>query len=324
MAQGSFISRYGLLLAWAAVIVAFSILRPETFPTIDNFATIFGTQAVLVILTLGLIIPLTAGDYDLSIAATLALSAMTVALLNVDHGWPILPAIGVALLAGAVVGLVNAAIVIKFEVDPFIATLGTATFLQGLILWVSDSRTIAGVSSSLTDAVIVNRLFGIPLAFWYGLVLVVVLWYVFERMPAGRRLLFVGRGRSVARLSGIRVPRVRTVAFIASGVLAAAAGVVYAGTTGSADPSSGLQFLLPAYAAAFLGSTSIVPGRFNPIGAAVAVYFLITGITGLQLLGAASYVQQLFYGSALILAVSLTQAAQRRRRERLGAAQGAA
>jgi ribose transport system permease protein len=99
--------------------------------------------------------------------------------------------------------------------------------------------------------------------------------------------------------------RVRFGALVASGTLAAAAGVLYAGTTGGADPSSGATYLLPAFAAAFLGATAIAPGRFNPWGSFVAVYFLWTGITGLQLHGARGFVQQLFYGSALVLALAL-------------------
>lgn len=304
--------RYSLVIAWAIVVAVFSGLRPDTFPTVDNFSTIFGTQAVILVLTLGLLVPLTAGDYDLSIASTLTLSAMVVAILNAQHHWNIYLVILIALAIGAGVGFVNGAIVVLVGIDPFIVTLGTGTFIQGVVLWISNSLTISGVSDSLVNAVVANRFLSIPLEFWYGLALMVVLWYVFEFTPVGRRLLFVGRGRSVSRLSGIRVGRVRWGALVASGFIAAGAGVLYAGTTGAADPTSGLQFLLPAFAAAFLGATSIMPGRFNPIGATIAVFFLITGITGLQLLGAQSYVQQLFYGGALVLAVALTQLASRR------------
>ncbi len=101
-------------------------------------------------------------------------------------------------------------------------------------------------------------------------------------------------------------------ALIASGFVAALAGILYAGTTGAADPISGGAFLLPAFAAAFLGSTTIAPGRFNSWGSFVATYFLVTGITGLTLLGAQTYVQHLFYGGALVLAVTLSQLARRR------------
>jgi ribose transport system permease protein len=202
--------------------------------------------------------------------------------------------------------------VVIFGIDSFIVTLGTGTFLGGVVLWISDSRTFAGISSQLTHPVVVERFLGVPLAFYYGLALVIALWYFLEYTSLGRRLLFVGRNRSVARLSGLPVGRLRWGALVASGVIAAAAGALYAGVTGAADPVSGSGFLLPAFAAAFLGATSIVPGRFNPWGSFIAVYFLVTGITGLTLLGLESWVQDMFYGGALVLAVTFSQIARRR------------
>ena len=305
------LERYALLLVWAATCVIFGILRPDTFLTTSNFTTIFGSQAVLVVLTLALLAPLTAGDYDLSVAATMTLAAMTLAILNVNHGWSIWASIFAALGIGIAAGLVNGALVVLLDIDSLIATLGSSTFIAGIVLWISNSQTISGIDERLIDWVVVKRLFGIPLEFYYG-ILGLLLFYVFEYMPVGRRLLFVGRGRSVARLSGIRVSRLRWGALVTSGVISAFAGILYAGTLGSADPTSGLSFLLPAFAAAFLGATTIFPGRFNPIGSIAAVYFLVTGITGLQLLGVQTFVQQLFYGGALILAVALSQAARRR------------
>ena len=263
-------------------------------------------------LTLALLAPLTAGDYDLSVAATMTLASMVLAILNVNHGWSIWTSILAALGVGVAVGLVNGALVVVLDIDSLIATLGSSTFIAGIVLWISDSQTISGISEGLIDWVVVKRLFGIPLEFYYGIALGLVLFYVFEYMPVGRRLLFVGRGRSVARLSGIRVSHLRWGALVASGLISAFAGILYAGTLGSADPTSGLSFLLPAFAAAFLGATTIFPGRFNPLGSIAAVYFLVTGITGLQLLGVQTFVQQLFYGGALILAVALSQAARRR------------
>jgi ribose transport system permease protein len=306
------VERYALLAAWGVTCVVFAILRPDTFPTTSNFTTIFGSQAILVVLTLALLVPLTAGDYDLSVAATMGLSAMTVAILNVNHHWSVWAAIGAALAVGLMVGLINGALVVLLDIDSLIATLGTSTFIAGVILWISNSQTISGISDSLINIVVVDRFLGIPLEFYYGIALGLVMLYVFEFMPVGRRLLFVGRGRSVARLSGIRVSRLRWGALATSGLISAFAGVLYVGTLGSADPTSSLSFLLPAFAAAFLGATTIMPGRFNPIGSIAAVYFLVTGITGLQLLGVQTFVQQLFYGGALVLAVALSQFARRR------------
>ncbi len=304
--------RYALVGAWIVVIAVFAIARPDTFLTSANFATIFGSQAVIVALTLALIVPMTAGDYDLSVAFTLTLSTMVIAILNVNHGWGIVPAIVVALAIGAVIGLFNGIVITFFGIDAIIVTLGTGTFIGGVVLWISQSNTISGVSQKLVNLVVANKFLGIPLEFYYALAIAAVIWYVFEFTPLGRRLLIVGRGRNVARLSGLRVERIRVGALMTSGVLSALAGVLYAGTTGAADPTSGTQLLLPAFAAAFLGATAIMPGRFNPWGSVIAVYFLVTGITGLQLLGVESFVQDLFYGGALVIAVALSQLARRR------------
>jgi ribose transport system permease protein len=301
-----------LPLAWLLVIVVFSILKPDTFLTVANFSNIFGSYSVPFILTLSLVLPLTCGDYDLSVASVAAMSAMTTAILNVNHHWAIIPAIIGGLVVSALLGLINGSIVIFFEVDSLIVTLGTSTVLQGVLLWISGSTTISGLSPNLVRSVIGTKLLGIPLSFFYGLIICVALWYVLQHTALGKRLLFVGRGRTVAKLSGLRVSRLRLGSFIMSAVLAGVAGIVYAGITGSADPTSALSFLLPAFAAVFLGATGVIPGRFNAWGSLIAVYFLATGITGLQLAGAASYVQQLFYGGALVVAVTFAQLSRRR------------
>lgn len=301
------LERFALPVAWLLIIAVFGILSPDTFLTWPNFSTIFGSQAVLVILTLGLIIPLTAGDIDLSIAQVLTLSSMVIAVLNVGQGWPIGWAIAAALVVGLLTGLLNAFFTLYFRIHSLIVTLGTGTFLHGITLWISSSRTIGGIDWSLVNAVILTRFLGIPLAFYYALALALLLLYIFEFTSLGRKALFVGRGRDVARLSGIPVTRVRLICFLASGLFAAIAGVFYAGTSGSADPNSGTQLMLPAFAAAYLGATTIAPGRFNPIGSMIAVYLLVTGITGLSILGIDTFVQDLFYGGALVIAVALSQ-----------------
>lgn len=307
-----FAEAYALLAGILVLGAVFGFLRPEAFLSWGNITTILGSQAVLVVLTLALIIPLTAGDYDLSVASVLTLSGMLLAVLNAQHGWPLWAAIAVALASGVCTGVVNAAFILFFRIPSLIVTLGTSSFINGVVLWVSGSMTVSGVSENLVDWVVVRRLFGIPLEFYYAITLCFALWYFFEYTTPGRRLLFVGRGREVARLSGIKVDRARLYSLIVSGLLSACAGILYAGTIGAADPLSGLTFLLPAFAAAFLGATSISPGRFNPWGSLVAVYFLVTGITGLTILGIQTFVQNLFYGAGLVLAVALSQLVRNR------------
>jgi len=302
-----------LVIAWVAVILLFGVLRPTEFLTTANLANILGSQAVIAVLTLGLLIPFTTGDFDLSIASVLTLSAMLTAILNVNAHWPIVLAIMAAVLAGTLIGAFNGLLTTWLGIDPFIVTLGSGTIANGVTLWISNSNTISGLSPNLVNLVVGDHLLGIPLEFYYGLALCVIIWLVFEFTRAGRLLLIVGQGRAVARLSGIRVNRVRVLALTGSGFVAAWAGVLYAGTSGAADPTSGTQLLLPAFAGAFLGATTIKPGRFNAWGSLIAVYFLVTGVSGLQMLGVEAYVQDLFYGGALVVAVGLSQLSRRRR-----------
>ncbi|WP_419906407.1 ABC transporter permease [Hoeflea sp.] len=305
--------RFGLLIAWAVMILILGSFKPDQMFAWNSYATMLGSNAMVVVLTLALMIPLTSGDFDLSVASVMGLSSMLLAVLNVQMGMPIGGAIVIVLIVGAVVGLINAFFILYFGVHSLIVTLGTGYFINGLILWVSNSATTAGVSMGLVNAVILTRLFGIPIGFYYALALTLIIWYVFQHTSLGRRLLFVGRGREVARLSGVNVDRVRTGALVASGTIAAFAGVLYTGMRGAADPSSALAFLLPAFAAAFLGSTAIYPGKFNALGAFVAVFFLSTGIMGLNFLGVDSFVQNLFYGGGLVIAVSISQLIRGRR-----------
>src|ERR1700748_1727625 len=159
------VERFALVGAWIAVIVVFSVLRPGTFATSSNFAAILGSQAVLVVLTCGLLTPLTAGDYDLSITGVLTLSQMMIGILNTSHGVSVYVCIVLALLMGALVGLINGAFVVIFGVDSFTVTLGMGTFLSGVVLWISNSETFSGISSHLTRPVAVDRFLGVPLAF---------------------------------------------------------------------------------------------------------------------------------------------------------------
>jgi ribose transport system permease protein len=312
------IERFALLGVWALTIVGFGIGQPDSFLTWGNFAVMFASQAPLALLALALIVPLTAGDYDLSVGATVTLSSMLIGVLNVQQGLPIGEVIAIALAAGAFVGAVNAFFIVYFRIPSLVVTLGTASLVSGIVMWLSNSSTISGISDRLVQAVIGGQIFGIAYAFYYALAAVVVLWYVLEYTPSGRRLLFVGRGREVARLNGIDVGRTRTGALIVSSLLASLAGIVYAGVLGSADPFSGTNFLLPAFAAAFLGATTLVPGRFNPWGTFVAVYFLATGINGLSMLGIPIWVTNVFNGAALILAVTLSQFARGRGESDIG------
>jgi ribose transport system permease protein len=299
--------------AWVLVIVGFGAAEPSAFLSVANFSNIFGSNAVLFVLTLALLVPLTNGDIDLSVGAVSGLVSMVVIVLNVQHHVPIALACLAGLAVGVVIGLVNGFVVIRFNVNSFIITLGTGTVAGGLIEWISSEQTITGVSPGLTKIVFTDEWLGIPLEFYIGVVIMLAVWYLLTFTPFGQRALFVGQSREVARLSGFRVSSVRFQGFLIAGLVAAISGILFVGTTGSASPGDGLNLLLPAYAAAFLGVTTIQPGRFNAIGSGISVYFLATGVAGLELFGAQDYVQSVFYGGILVIAVVISGVLSKRR-----------
>jgi ribose transport system permease protein len=314
------LTRYAIVIVFALMVLAFGLDIPSTFLTIGNLSNILGGQAVLFILVMAVLLPTIMGDFvDLSLGSSLGLSAMTVAVLNVNHGWPILLACLAGIGAAVVVGLVNVFFVVYFDNDPFIVTLGTMTIVQGVIYIISGQNSVGIVATSLSNWIFTNEFLSIPLEFYYGLAIFFVVWYVLSFTPPGQKALVIGQSREVARLSGVRVNRQRAWAYIIGAAIAGVAGIAYAGTNGTVDPTAGSSLILPAYAAVFLGATAIKPGRINPLGALIAVYFLAAGTAGLELLGAQTYFQQIFYGVALVASITIPKVTRDRffKRKRL-------
>ncbi len=299
--------------AFVLVIVGFGIARPDTFFQWSNFTSIFGLNAVELVLVMALLIPLTNGDLDLSVAELSGMCAILVGWLNVNHHWAIVPAIIVAIVVGILCGAINGWIIVKFDVNPFIITLATGSVFDGIAFWLPDQQSIPGISPKLTDWTVLHHILGIPLDFWYGIVIMLIMFYVLTFTPFGQRSLFVGQSREVARLSGFRVNSTRFWGFVVAGLIAAISGVISDGVLGSATPQNQGTLLLSVYAAAFLGFTTIQPGRFNAIGAGLSVFFLAVAVNGMNLLGAQTYVQSLFYGVFLVLAVVLSRVINKRR-----------
>ena len=302
--------RYAVVFTLALFIVGFSLLLPRTFFTLGNFRTIVSSQAVLMILSLGLTLPLTTGEFDLSIGPMLGCAAVLTAFLAGQLHLPLAAVTIATVLVGVLAGLLNAFFVVRVGVNAFIATLGVSTMITGLTLAVSDGQILNTVPQPLVDFV-QHQFFGLAVPVYIAFALAILLWRLYEHTPLGRHLFFVGEGREAARLVGLNVDRLRSGAFVASGAISAIAGVLTAGQLGAADPSVGPNFLLPAYAAAFLGATTIKPGQFNAWGTVVALYLLVTGVTGLELLGTSSWVQETFNGVALLIAVTFARVVAR-------------
>jgi ribose transport system permease protein len=303
-------SRYGLFAVWAIMIAIFGALRPDTFLTAGNFQSIFDSQAMLLFLALGLVISLVSGDFNLALPGVLGSSLMIIGVLNGQHHVPWGIAIIVALAFSAALGLVHAFLIVKLRLSSFIVTLGTGTALLGIAYAISNA-TISTLSPQY-ESVITHHFLGFELIFYYAMIAVIVLWYIYKYTPLGRQLYFVGASKEVARLAGLNVDRLRILSIVASSMFGGLAAVVGGGYLGSADPSLGSNFLLPMFASTLLGSTAITPGRPNAWGTAIAAYFLVTGYSGLELLGLNGWIEQVFYGSALVVAVLVATLIARR------------
>jgi ribose transport system permease protein len=303
--------RLSLVGLWLLMAAVYAIIEPHTFLQSGTAQTIFGSQVELVFLALALICTFVVGEFDLSVASVMGLAATLVPLLVVDHQWNPFAATLVAFLAATAVGALNGFLVVVVGVDAIVATLGMATFVIGITLALTNLEAVQGLSSGYSDFALANAL-GLPISFFYGLVASLLLAYVLVFTPLGLRMSFVGAGHEVARLAGVNVRRIRFGSYVASGAICGVAGIIVTASLGGYDPNISSTYLLPAFAAVFLGTAVIQPGKFNPIGTLIGVYFLQTGIVGLQLAGLTGWVNQVFYGGTLVLAVAVTTLIQRR------------
>jgi ribose transport system permease protein len=304
-------AKYAVVIVLLLLVVVFSALRPSTFFTAANAQAILANQAVLVVLALGLTVALAAGEFDLSGAAVVGFSASVLAHLTSVNDWPVGLAILVVLAMSALVGIVNGLFVVKFRVNSFITTLGSGTLVTGIAVGITGPTTIGNIPESLTGPG-QTAIFGVSLLVYFAFLVAAILWFVLEHTVWGRHTLFTGMSPEAARLAGIPVSRVRWLSLVASSTLAGASGMLLLSQVGAADPTYGSAFLLPAFAAAFLGATTIKRGRYNAWGTVVGVYLLAIGTTGLIMLGASNWVSDVFNGGALMLAVAFAVLASRK------------
>jgi ribose transport system permease protein len=306
---------YSLVVVFFALILIFSLAKPDTFFTAENARAIGSTQAVVAILALAAMVPLISGQFDLSVGFQMGLAQALCGGLALKDGVPVAVAAGIAIVACMLIGLINGLLVVKLKMNALIATLGSGTVVFGFTQWYTNGSAIFG---NLPDSFLNlgrNELFGVPLPVFYVVIIAGLLWGLFEFTAWGRSVVATGGNSRAALLAGVRTDRVTIVCFVISGFICALAGVMQQMILGSANPEIGPNFLLPAIAGAFLGATSIRPGRFNAIGTVLAVYVLAVGITGLQQIGAKFFVESFFNGGALLIAVALSGWAARRRGE---------
>lgn len=286
-----YLESYALLILLGLTALFFSVLpsTSDTFPTEVNLQITVANQAVLAIVAIGVLMPLIANSFDLSVGAVSGLAAVFVAS-TLSAGTPIVLAILLGIGLGVAVGAVNAVLVSRVGLDAVVTTLGTATIVTGIVIQKTGGVSIvADIPPSLTDFAGSNTL-RIPNVALVMAAIAIAVWFLLEHTPYGRQLYALGSNPSAARLVGVRTTLVQATAFVMAGALSGAAGVLAVARAGGADPSAGASFLLPALAAAFLSAASVKPGRYNVGGVLVAIFFLAVLNSGLNLAGAAPYV----------------------------------
>jgi ribose transport system permease protein len=316
LARGLAFDRVGAVYVWLGIIVLFSIWVPETFPNLATAKQILNANAITALAAMSITIPLAARVFDLSFAGVMTLTGVAVAHLIAKDGIPVVPAIAIALAIGLGIGVINAVVVVVMRIDSFIATLATGSLIAALVTMVTNEVPITDAMLGGDFAKIgQTSIDGFTLAVVYCAVVAIGIWHLLEHTATGRRLYATGFNPDAARLAGVRIDRLRFVSLVASGGLAGATGIILASTLGSGSPTAGTPYLLPAFAAAFLGATQLKHGRFNAGGTIIAVLLLGTGVTGLALANAPQWAGDMFVGVVLIAALALT-GLQRRTRTR--------
>jgi ribose transport system permease protein len=308
------LERYALVVL-LGMLIAFFALLPSTadaFLTVANIRNVAANEVVIAIAALAALLPLIGGQFDVSVGAVLGMVSVAVAALITRAGAPLVLAVPIGVAMGAAVGAINGWVVAYLRTSSFVITLGTATLVGGLVSLYSKDQVILGIPQSMVDFGTLNWL-GVPRVVWLLAVVALAIAYLLRHTVYGRQLLSVGANPSSARLVGIRVPLVVMLSFVAAGALAGVAGVVELARTGSGNPQVGPGYTLSALAAAFLGSTTIRPGRFNVPGTIVGVFFVAVSVNGLTLAGAADWVDPVFNGAAVVLAVAVSTVLAHRR-----------
>jgi ribose transport system permease protein len=294
------------LYIFVALFAIFSLWVPDTFLVGNTWKALVDDQAITALVAVALVIPLSAGAFNLAIGAQVGMGSIFAAWLLAKQGLPIGAAVVLTLISGGVIGLVSGLLIVGARIDSFIATLGISSILLALIAWVSGGQQILDLGADYQQLG-TNEILGLTNPVYLVILVSLLVWYVLEQTPAGRRVYATGGNADAARLAGVRTSLVVVLALVACGLIAAGAGVLVSSRLATGDPTVGPGYLLPAFAAAFLGSTQFRGGRYNVWGTVVAVYVLATGVKGLQLAGAPVWIPDLFNGVALLLAVGMAK-----------------
>lgn len=294
------------------IVAAFGWWIPHLFLTGATAQQVVNGSAITALAALAIVVPLATSTFDLSIGFTMSLAGVTSAYFaaRTDVGTPAAIALGIG--AAFLVGVLNGVIVVVLRVDSFIATLASGSLIMSFITMVTQQNPITDVKLAGAFSSYAQKDYGgFTTPVFFALGVAVLLWFLLQRTVLGRHMYAAGFSPEAARLAGIRVDRLRFLSLLVSATLAGFAGTVLASRISSGDPNAGSSYLLPAFAAAFVGATQFQHGRFNAWGTVLAVLLLGTGTTGLALSQAPPWAADLFTGIVLVAALAVTGAERR-------------
>jgi ribose transport system permease protein len=300
------LDKYSALYLWALFMIVFGVLRRDTFLTTTTLHLQLTEYALIGIMALAFLVPLSTGTFDLSVGNMAALSLVGSAVLNQNHGWNPVASMFFMIIACSILGAISGFFVVKMRINSFIATLGVSQIANALALNLGEGATISGAFSEKFQNIGTAKWFGQERYVYAFFALALIIWYVFEHTPTGRYMFATGGNPEAARLAGIKTDRLVWRSLIVSAAIAAFVGVVQSWKVGIATATFGPGLLFPAIAAVFFGASQI-KGRPNVWGTVIALYCLAWGIKGLQLIffNSTIWVEPLFQGISLLAAVSL-------------------
>jgi ribose transport system permease protein len=306
----TFVSRYGTIMGLVLMAFFFTVNAPDKFFTAANFLNILSQASLTAIIAAGLTYTLVVGEFDLSIGNVASFVGLIVCGLMAKQHLPIAVAIALALLVGLGIGALNGVLVTKVRINAVIATIGVGTTLSGIGFAYSSFPIAAGVPRDFV-MIAVGRTFGVPNPVFIMFAVLAVLWVVLNKTDIGQKMQAVGSNIEAARLSGIRVDRIKMFAFATAGFCSALTGTLLSSLLGSGTLAAADGYLLDAFAAVFLGSATVREGEFHIVGTLVGVLILAVGFNGLSIFGAPTYFQPIFKGGILVLAVGMSALARR-------------